>query len=256
MASNHTQHYGLCQWEATDAVLRTDFNEDNTKIDAALKSQAGSISSLSAQMANKANTGTVSSLSSQLNQEIQDRKNAVNTEKAAREAADTALAQSQAEQLDTLRGENCWVKLGESIASQETETMDVTVSNKTGRELQEILVFCRAAGSQAEGAHVTVNHLTDGSYTSANGSRQSDIKLFDIDWLQGGCRLRFDPVGQEGFLCCKYDAYLSRSDRISALDGYCFLPAVTLSDVQSVQFFPKAGSVQQGTVMTVYGLLK
>lgn len=36
MASNHTQHYGLCQWEATDAVLRTDFNEDNAKIDAEL----------------------------------------------------------------------------------------------------------------------------------------------------------------------------------------------------------------------------
>ena len=36
MASNHTQHYGLCQWEATDAVLRTDFNQDNAKIEAAL----------------------------------------------------------------------------------------------------------------------------------------------------------------------------------------------------------------------------
>lgn len=35
MASNHTEKYGLCQWEATDAVLRTDFNEDNTKIEAA-----------------------------------------------------------------------------------------------------------------------------------------------------------------------------------------------------------------------------
>lgn len=37
MASNHTQHYGLCQWEATDQVLRTDFNEDNAKLEAALK---------------------------------------------------------------------------------------------------------------------------------------------------------------------------------------------------------------------------
>lgn len=256
MASNYTENYGLCQWEATDAVLRTDFNEDNQKIDAALKTQAGSISNLSSQMANKANTGTVSSLSSQLNQEIQDRQDAMNTEKAAREAADTALAQSQAEQLDTLRGENCWVKLGESTASQETETIDVTVSNNTGRELREILVFCNAAGAQAEGALVTVNHLTDANYVSSTGSSQKNIKLFDIDWLQGGCRLRFNAIGQEGFLCCKYDAYLSRSDRISALDGYCFLPAVTLSDVQSVQFFPKAGSVQQGTVMTVYGLLK
>ena len=36
MASNHTTNYQLCQWEATDKVLRTDFNEDNQKIDAAL----------------------------------------------------------------------------------------------------------------------------------------------------------------------------------------------------------------------------
>lgn len=36
MASNHTQQYGLCQWEATDQVLRTDFNADNQKIEAAL----------------------------------------------------------------------------------------------------------------------------------------------------------------------------------------------------------------------------
>ena len=37
MASNYTQNYGLCQWEATDQVLRTDFNQDNQKIDAAIK---------------------------------------------------------------------------------------------------------------------------------------------------------------------------------------------------------------------------
>lgn len=36
MASNYTENYGLCQWEATDQVLRTEFNEDNAKIDAAL----------------------------------------------------------------------------------------------------------------------------------------------------------------------------------------------------------------------------
>lgn len=36
MASNYTEKYKLCQWEETDAVLRTDFNEDNAKIEAAL----------------------------------------------------------------------------------------------------------------------------------------------------------------------------------------------------------------------------
>ena len=40
MASNHTEHYGLCQWEAADQVLRTDFNEDNAKVDEALAGKA------------------------------------------------------------------------------------------------------------------------------------------------------------------------------------------------------------------------
>ena len=40
MASNQTSNYGLNQWEATDQVLRTDFNQDNAKLDAALKAMA------------------------------------------------------------------------------------------------------------------------------------------------------------------------------------------------------------------------
>lgn len=36
MASNYTSNYGLCQWEATDQVLRTEFNEDNAKVDVVL----------------------------------------------------------------------------------------------------------------------------------------------------------------------------------------------------------------------------
>ena len=37
MASNYTGNYGLCQWEATDSFVRTEFNQDNARIDAALK---------------------------------------------------------------------------------------------------------------------------------------------------------------------------------------------------------------------------
>lgn len=40
MASNHTEHYGLNQWERTDKVIMEDFNEDNAKIDAAIKAEA------------------------------------------------------------------------------------------------------------------------------------------------------------------------------------------------------------------------
>ena len=37
MASNYTSNYNLCQWEADDKVLRTEFNADNARIDAAIK---------------------------------------------------------------------------------------------------------------------------------------------------------------------------------------------------------------------------
>jgi hypothetical protein len=37
MASKHTEHFNLSQWEASDAVLREDFNRDNATIDTALK---------------------------------------------------------------------------------------------------------------------------------------------------------------------------------------------------------------------------
>ena len=40
MASNYTSSYQLCQWESGDKVLRTDFNADNQKIDAALGAMA------------------------------------------------------------------------------------------------------------------------------------------------------------------------------------------------------------------------
>ena len=36
MASNHTENYSLCQWEAADQVLREEFNQNNAKIDEAL----------------------------------------------------------------------------------------------------------------------------------------------------------------------------------------------------------------------------
>ena len=37
MANSYTANYGLCQWEAGDQFIRSEFNQDNAKIDAALK---------------------------------------------------------------------------------------------------------------------------------------------------------------------------------------------------------------------------
>ena len=40
MASNYTANYGLCQWEAGDQFVRAEFNQDNAKLDAAIKGVA------------------------------------------------------------------------------------------------------------------------------------------------------------------------------------------------------------------------
>lgn len=40
MASGYTTNYGLCQWQRSDKFLREEFNQDNEKIDAALKAAA------------------------------------------------------------------------------------------------------------------------------------------------------------------------------------------------------------------------
>ena len=45
---NRTSNYKLCQWEAEDKVRRTDFNEDNAKIDAALAAVRDGVNSLTA----------------------------------------------------------------------------------------------------------------------------------------------------------------------------------------------------------------
>ena len=72
MASNHTEHFSLNQWHADDQVLRTDFNEDNAKIDSALKDLAAAqaekadqtaLDALAAEVAKKATTAALEALS-------------------------------------------------------------------------------------------------------------------------------------------------------------------------------------------------
>ena len=85
MATNQTTNYQLNQWEPTDAVQRVDFNADNAKVDAALKSLSdqvlqkanqSALNTLISSVNQKADASTVSSLSSLLNSEISQRQEA------------------------------------------------------------------------------------------------------------------------------------------------------------------------------------
>lgn len=88
-----TEHYQLSQWDFEDQIVMADFNNDNTKIDAALHG-------LAEETAGKADSGTVNTLSAAVSQKAEQsalaaeqtaRQNADSAEQAAREAADAAL---------------------------------------------------------------------------------------------------------------------------------------------------------------------
>ena len=75
MASNHTEHFSLNQWLPDDQVKRTDFNEDNAKIDAALNDLSGGLAekagqaaldALAAEVTKKATTAALEALSNTL----------------------------------------------------------------------------------------------------------------------------------------------------------------------------------------------
>ena len=90
MATNYTTNYQLNQWEPIDQVLRTDFNADNAKLDAALKS-------LSDQVIQKADASTVSALSQAVAAKAE--QSALTEEISARTQADAVLAQKAGMQL-------------------------------------------------------------------------------------------------------------------------------------------------------------
>ena len=64
---NRTANYNLCQFEAGDQVQRTDFNEDNAKIDAAIAAEASARQSGDSSLSSRITTlnSTVSGKASQ-----------------------------------------------------------------------------------------------------------------------------------------------------------------------------------------------
>ena len=68
MSSQKTEHYELNQWLPTDQVLRTDFNADNAKIDAALNTLAGQVAEKADAVGLDTLSGTVAGHTAQLAQ--------------------------------------------------------------------------------------------------------------------------------------------------------------------------------------------
>lgn len=242
MASNYTQHYGLCQWEATDAVLRTDFNEDNQKIDTALKTQAGSISDLTAQMANKANTGTVNSLAEEINQNLEAAVNRV-----------TTLENKHSSDVAALRSENCWVKLSDETLSSSVESYSYSIQNpEQYAELK--CVYSMATSNGRVDLMVNNGELIN---TSSGGTGSEDTNLL-VDATQGmGGIIRIFPICVEQYIAidCKTVGFAS-NNAVASPSKAVGVRGISLAQLRNVTLFAERGTVLAGGQFILYGLKK
>ena len=144
MATNQTTNYQLNQWEPTDAVRRVEFNQDNAKVDAALKSLSdqvvqkanqSALNTLISSVNQKADASTVSSLSSLLNSEISQRQAADRRNLHGRRTADPHFDLSRAAPFDPNYGGQFTV----SFSPGQSE-FDVPYKRQCRRSLQCLLV--------------------------------------------------------------------------------------------------------------------
>lgn len=247
MASNYTENYSLCQWEATDAVLRTDFNGDNQKIDMALKTQASSISDLTAQMTNKANAGTVSSLA----EEVAQKADQSDLEAAVSRV--TALESKHSSDVDALRNENCWVKLSDETLPGSAESYSYSIQNP--EQYAELKCIYSMATSNGE-LDLSVN---DGAllYSNEGSNGHDHFNLIpSADQGMGGSITIF-PTGTAQYtvfdskcIGFKADNSLATASRtLGALN-------VSFEALRKVTLFPERGTIQPGGRFLLYGLKK
>ena len=271
---NKTSNYQLNQWELTDRIRMEDFNGDNAKIDAALAGLAG-------QVASKASSSTVSSLSTKVNTKAAQsdltaavnritalesgkaektalaaeqtaRENADNAEKAAREAADAALE-------NTLRGENCWVKLGEWALTTSAAEYSIPVTNAGNyRELRMLFENCTPNNSYV---YMLINDLSDGNYGSVDSTNYNgEIKLSRITLdSRGGSRcagsISFFPMGSG---CTGYSCEAVTLDVTSVWSAHHvgMHKALGFSALTSLKVYTTSNTLLSGTSFALYGLKK
>jgi len=158
MSTNSTAHYGLCQWEASDQFKRTEFNDDNLKIDSALAALSGAVST-------KAEASTVAALSSAV-----DAK--------AEASALTALtakvnAKAEASALETLTA-----KVNAKAEASAVAALTATVNTKA--DASTVTALSNRVNAKAETSTVTalttkVNAKAEASAVTALSSTVNNI---------------------------------------------------------------------------------
>ena len=242
MASNYTENYGLCQWEATDGVLRTDFNEDNTKIDTALKG-------LSDQVTQKAAQSTVNDLTQIVNQKANqsDLNSAVNRISALEsgKADQTSLDQA----VTDLTEANRLVFLSQAAAETSASAYTLYLPDWTGAWELQIRYHLLGTGEIALSFNNGTPCYDSKSTQTVNSFR---IKHDSRSSAVGVITLR--PGGSVGRILCHVDgmALDEESNGSFEVEIFCTVKNVTVQTLTQIEFTSDVGTVQAGSRFACY----
>lgn len=248
-----TQNYQLSQWDKTDRIQMEDFNGDNSKVDAALKTLAN-------QVASKANSSTVSSLTTKVNTKAAQSdltaavnrisalesgkadKTALTAEQTAREAADTAL-----------RNENCWVKLSDKTLSAAASSYTWAIKNPENyAELR--CVFELACTGEV---HFNVQNGASLAALSGDSPVTSHLMLGGNNANGAGGFIRLSPAGGSGNVLIYYEiAHLSDNSRLFFPTGRLAGVSQLYKNLSTVKIFSENGTFLAGSRFILYGLKK
>lgn len=242
-----TANYQLSQWEFEDQILMADFNNDNKTIDAALHTLAG-------QVAGKADSAAVTNLTAVVNAKAEQnalaaeetaRINGDDTEKAAREAADTAITQ-------TLRGENCWVKLSDKTLAAAASSYSWAIANPA-RYAELRCVFETACTGNI---HFNVQN---GASIRLPGSSTATTQQQMLGTATSGAGgwIQLAPMGGSGHLRIYYEiGGMSEDGRFFSPSNYLAGVSQTYNSLSTVKIFSDTGVFPEGSRFLLYGLKK
>lgn len=276
MSSKKTPHYALNQWLNEDAVLRADFNDDNSKLDLALralatgKADAAALAGLQASVSQKAEASTLSALQAQVSQKAEASALSalqanVNQKANAGAVSDvsnrvTSLENQRVSDLSILRRENCWQALCQIGVTQNTQTVTVPIGQYGPAQYQELhVIYSMQCLYDSCNVNMCVNDITSNHYftvinPSSKGSASTYYQLFFRAGGQISGKLILRPHGLSA-TAIEHSAICSNNGEPNMVHGGCcldVLPFVNLSTVKFTTQYPILANSQ----FTVYGLKK
>ena len=163
-----TEHYQLNQWDATDQVKRTDFNEDNAKIEAAL---AGLESG-------KAESASVNAAINQLQAAVAAK---------ADSASVTSSVNTLTAQVEELAGDLRQVKLLEYTTPSSASQINLNLSGIDLSQYLELIIYFTANTTKE-----TVSGVKQKLWMRFNGS--ADITMYYEGWSGTAKQIDLGPA--------------------------------------------------------------